>query len=78
MIRRLGLFGHHPHPAIDFCVEVDAIEGRVYDARHGLTPFKPVEERVFKAMQFRLGGELVAVQAKERLRIAGAYLANTH
>lgn len=70
----LGRFGHHPDPAVDFCVEVDEIEGLVYDARHGLTEYKPVEDRVFKAMRFCVGGDQNAVTAKERLRIAEDYL----
>lgn len=67
-------FGHHPDPAVDFCVEVDQIEGEVYDAKHGLVPYQPVEDRVFKAMQFRVGGVPEAVAAKGRLRIAENYL----
>ena len=67
-------FGHHPDPATDFCVEVDAIEGLVYEARVGMIPRKPVEDRIFKAMQFRVGGDPDAVAAKGNLRIAEEYL----
>ena len=67
-------FGHHPDPAVDFCVEVDVIEGLVYDAKHGLIEYKPIEDRVCRAMQFRVGGVSAAVEAKQRLRIAEEYL----
>ena len=70
----LGRFGHHPDPAIDFCIEVDEIEGMVYDAKHGLAEYKPVADRIFKAMQFRVGGVQEAVSAKRNLRIAEGYL----
>lgn len=29
-------FGNHPDPAIDFCIEVDGIEGLAADYRAGL------------------------------------------
>lgn len=71
----LGRFGWHPDPAIDFCVEVEVIEGLVYDAKVGLVEKKPVEDRIFKAMTFRVGGVGMAVDAKAALRRAEASLA---
>jgi hypothetical protein len=32
----LGLFGHHPDPEIDFCIEVEALEGEAYEVSVGL------------------------------------------
>lgn len=64
----LGRFGHHPDPAIDFCVEVEVIEGMAYDAKVGLAERKAVEDRIFKAMMFNVGGVGAAVEAKGRLR----------
>lgn len=70
----LGRFGWHPDPAIDFCVEVDAIEGLVYDAKVGLVERKLVEDRIFRAMTFGVGGDERAVAAKNALRRAEASL----
>jgi hypothetical protein len=67
-------FGHHPDPAIDFCVEVDIIEGLTFDAAHGMADRKAVEDRIFSAMQFTVGGDERAVAAKQRLRVADDYL----
>ena len=61
-------FGHHPDPAIDFEVEVGAIEGLVYEARVGLADSDAVTARIERAMQFRVGGDAGAVRAKARLR----------
>ena len=33
--QKMGRFGHHPDPAIDFCVEVEVIDGEVYDVAVG-------------------------------------------
>lgn len=30
-------FGHHPDPATDFCIEVETLQGRLFNARHGIT-----------------------------------------
>ena len=64
----LGRFGHHPDRVIDFCVEVEGLEGLVEDVRAGIQDRKPVEGRIFKAMQFRVGGVERAVMAKGTLR----------
>ena len=63
-----GRFGHHPDPAIDFCAEVDAIEGLVADWKADLEEQEVVEDRLFKARQFRVGGDIQAIKAKWRLR----------
>lgn len=67
-MERLGRFGHHPDPAIDFCVEVECLEGLAYDITVGLQGREPVARRVNRAMQFRVGGDLHAIAAKEALR----------
>ena len=66
--KKLGRFGHHPDPAIDFCVEVDAIDGMIADHRAGLCSKPPIVERIMKAMEFRVGGDAHAVAAKDTLR----------
>lgn len=33
---KLALFGHHPEPAIDFCIEVEALEGWAYELKVGM------------------------------------------
>lgn len=70
----LGRFGHHPDPAIDFCVEVEVIEGLIYDAAVGLAKPEDVRHRVETAMMFRVGGDLHAVEAKQLLRAKAAAL----
>jgi hypothetical protein len=69
---KLGMFGHHPDPAIDFEVEVQAIEGMAAEARAGMEPpfasAGQVRERLAKAMSFRVGGDQGAVAAKALLR----------
>lgn len=67
-MNELGRFGHHPDPAIDFCVEVDAIEGLIADCKAGLVAFTEVEDRTGKALRFNVGGVERAVMAKDRLR----------
>lgn len=66
----LGRFGHHPDPAIDFCVEVEALEGMAIDARCGcgLADVSEVALRIAAAMTFRVGGDECAVRAKALLR----------
>ncbi len=67
----LGRFGHHPNPAIDFCMEVEKLEGESYNMRAGIPSAMPLttfRERVAKAMQFRVGGDLNAINAKGVLR----------
>lgn len=61
-------FGHHPDPAIDFCLEVEAIEGELFDRKAGLAPTMDVGARIAGAMQFKAGGSAAAVAAKADLR----------
>jgi hypothetical protein len=65
---KLGRFDHHPDPAIDFCVEVECIQGLTFDATHGMAERDAVSDRIFRAMQFRVGGDEGAVNAKALLR----------
>lgn len=71
----LGRFGHHPDPAIDFCIEVDCLESRLNQAELGIG--KPGSEPetveavladIERAMDFRVGGDQGAVDAKAALR----------
>lgn len=75
MTTQLGRFGHHPDPANDFCIEVEAIQGQLFDATHGIS--KPgtepvtidtVRNRIERAMDFRVGADEIAVSAKQLLR----------
>lgn len=68
-MEKLGRFGHHPEPSTDFCVEVDCIEGLLCDVRAGLEPLDNVRKRIDRAMQFRVGGCMHAVNAKSVLRM---------
>lgn len=69
---QLGRFCLHPDPAIDFCVEVETIEGEWLNIQLGFengTPSKTdLRQRVEKAMEFRVGGDLNAMAAKTLLR----------
>ena len=70
MTEKLGRFGHHPDPAIDFCVEVEEIQAIAEDRKIGFANpdnFK-LEDRIFRAMQFNVGGDENAVSAKALLR----------
>ena len=64
----MSYFGWNQDPAVDFCVEVDAIEGLAADYRAGLEPKEAVERRIEEAMKFRVGGVPAAVDAKAALR----------
>lgn len=66
--KKLGRFGHHPEPAADFCVEVDAIEGMEADVSAGLSSRIQLVARIDRAMTFRVGGDQHAVAAKQKLR----------
>jgi hypothetical protein len=65
-----GRFGHHPDPAIDFEVEVDALTAINTDRKLGF--YNPegdsLTRRVERAMQFRVGGVPSCVSAKGNLR----------
>jgi len=69
---KLGRFGHHPDPATDFCVEVECIEGEHLNNKIGFMNGTPtldeLRERVGRAMEFRVGGDLNAIEAKRLLR----------
>jgi hypothetical protein len=70
---KLGRFGHHPDPVVDFCVEVDIIEGLIADVDAGIQEWETVADRVFKAMQsVWIDGR--AQDAKNKLRLAEADL----
>ena len=69
--KALGRFGHHPDPATDFCVEVEELDAIVTDLEIGFP--NPVSEREaiareVRAMEFVVGGDLIAIQAKAHLR----------
>lgn len=66
--QKLGRFDHHPEAASDFCVEVDAIEGMEADVNAGLSSRIQLIARIDDAMMFRVGGDPLAVQAKNQLR----------
>lgn len=71
---QLARFGHHPEPAIDFCIEVEELESIAASAKLGLTGFDHEEdratlaERIAKAMLFRVGADENCVVAKQALR----------
>lgn len=65
---KLARFGHHPDPATDFCVEVEVIEGEVYDASVGMADADKVRDRISRALDFRVGGDVIAINAKATLR----------
>lgn len=73
---RLGRFGHHPDPAIDFCVEVEELMGIATDRRLGVANLDDdtLESRVDLAMQFRVGGDRGAIDAKGELRAIDEWL----
>lgn len=70
----LGRFGHHPNPAIDFCVEVECLEGMAYNRKVGFDPELSLDERARRAMTFRVGGDVGAINAKAKLRAITAAL----
>lgn len=65
---KLGRFGHHPDPSIDFELECDCLLGLAYDVEHGMADKAVVVERMAKALEFRVGGILSCINAKEALR----------
>lgn len=68
MTEQLGRFGHHPDPAIDFCCEVDAIEGIEHEVKIGLADRGALFDRVGRAIDFNVGGDEHAIFAKHSLR----------
>jgi hypothetical protein len=70
-----GRFGHHADPANDFCIEVECLTARLYNARigfnkSGLEPetVESVQRDIERALQFRVGGDPIAVRAMQELR----------
>lgn len=72
--QKLGRFGHHPDPVVDFCTEVDAIDGMFADLVAGLETQQVVRNRVDRALEFKVGGDAHAVRAKRCLRHIDARL----
>lgn len=66
---RLARFGHHPDPVIDFCVEVEAFEGILFDIEHEIQTITPeLLSRMDKAMAFHPFLNPGAINAKGILR----------
>lgn len=61
-------FGHHPDPACDFCVEVKEIQAMACNRRIGFDPEPTLGARIDRAMMFRVGGDVIAINAKAVLR----------
>ena len=61
-------FGHHPTPAIDFCIEVEEIQAMVQNRKVGFDAEPSLNGRIKRAMEFRVGGDEGAVAAKQLLR----------
>lgn len=73
---QLGRFGHHPDPAIDFCVEVEEIEAITHNIGIGFEECtNEFRERFARAFDFHVGGSAHAIAAKEVLRRCDARLA---
>lgn len=68
-----GRFGHHPDPAIDFCVEVETLDGEWLNTKIGFMNGTPsadeLRRRTDRAMDFQVGGDLNAIGAKSILRV---------
>lgn len=61
-------FGHHPDPAIDFCLEVEAIEDEITNVEAGGPKTFDLGPRVAAAMEFHVGGNVNTIVAKQTLR----------
>jgi len=70
---KLGRFGHHPDPAIDFCFEVETLDSEWLNTKIGFMNGTPsvgeLRRRTDRAMDFRVGGDLNAIGAKRLLRL---------
>lgn len=83
-IETMARFGHHPEPAIDFCIEVEELESIALNRKLGLTgfgheaDFAGFDDRLDRAMNFRVGGDLNCINAKARLRALTARKGATH
>lgn len=64
----LGRFGHFKDPAIDFAFEVEKLANMVEGFKFGAANSAGTAERIDRAMEFRVGGSLIAIDAKARLR----------
>lgn len=67
-----GMVPAHPDPAINFVLEVDAIEQEIVDRKAGLPATMDLAARIDRAMQFRVGGDCAAIAAKRDLRLIEA------
>ena len=68
---QLGRFGHHPDPAIDFCVEVDDIEETIANILANVATIEEtayLHRRINSALQFVARADPWAIKAKRRLR----------
>lgn len=69
---KLGRFGWHPDPAIDFETEVGALEAEISHHKigfeNGTPPLSELVTRIERAMTFRVGAVETCVAAKQRLR----------
>ena len=70
------VFGHHPDPSTDFCIEVDDLQGYAYEIRHGLNfiprhrsqwPFWGRLSRALKFSREARNLDEIAVKAKAAL-----------
>jgi hypothetical protein len=73
-IEKLGRFGHHPDPAIDYCVEVEELEGMMFNRRVGFDAEPSLDERVGKALGFSVAGDQNAIGARQTLKEIDAEL----
>lgn len=64
----LGRFGHDADPALDFCKEVDLIKESFNRIDQAEDEHLELQQRVMKAMDFRVGGSFDAVDKKDELR----------
>lgn len=69
MTMNLGRFGHHPDPAIDFCIEVEELTSIATDRAvgHHNPDDATLEPRIPMALDFAVGGDEGAVAAKTDL-----------
>lgn len=68
MSGELGRFGHHPDPATDYEIEVQALESIISDKAIGLRVYDPMpEKRLRRALDFRVGGVPTSVSARALL-----------
>lgn len=74
-------FGHHPDAAIDFCIEVEVLQGMIFDVTRRLTSDDPdtlrrrIEvalSRQFLDQNARDAGRLLAAEGRKLLAFMGA------